>query len=105
MEEKEIRAIIRESLNQLFERRMVTYAFEISSKIGREIEGMEKTLDIQAMGDGAIGLYRYKDGNAYEIQIRPISLSKDKGRWGNLIQKAEPHPMKAWYKMLNPGQK
>lgn len=100
MEEKELRKLIREALNQLDEVRMVTYAFEISSKIGREIEGM-KTLDIQAMGDGAIALYRYKDGNAYEIQIRPIALSKQKGRWEKLIAKKEPHPMKAVYKILN----
>lgn len=100
MNEKELRKLIRETFNQLDEVRMVTFAFEISSRIGRELSGM-KTLDIQAMGDGAIGLYRYKDGNAYEIQIRPISLSKEKDRWEKLIKKKEEHPMKPFYRMLN----
>lgn len=103
MEEKELRKLIREALNQLDEVRMVTHTFDISSRIGREIEGM-KMLGLQGMADGTIGLYRYKDGNAYEIQIRPIALSKEKGRWEKLIKKKEPHPMKAWHKLLNPGK-
>lgn len=105
MNEKDLRKLIRESLSQLDEARMMTYTSEILSRIGREIPGL-KTLDIQSMGDGSAGFYRYeKDGNAYEIQIRPAGLVKYKERWGNLLKKKETHPMKPFYRMLNKDDK
>ena len=101
MSEKDIRKLIREALNQIDEARMVTYTTELLSKIGREVSGL-KTIDIQTMGDGSAGFYRYeKDGNAYEIQIRPAGLVKYKERWGKKMMKKEPHPMKPFYRMLN----
>ena len=99
MNEKDIRKIIKEELERLNETRMVTYTSEILSRIGREITNL-KTLDIQSTGDGSIGLYRYeKDGNAYEIQIRPASLIKDKYRWGNKLVSKE-HPSKPMFRDL-----
>jgi hypothetical protein len=99
MTEKDIRKLIREAINELEEARMVTYAYEIMSQFSKNVPGI-KTIDFQAMGDGMIGLYRYKDGNAYEIQIRPAGLSKNKERWGKLVKKNEPHPMKTIYRQL-----
>lgn len=105
MSEKDVRKLIREALNQLDEARIVTYPSEILSKIGKEVGGI-KTIDIQTMGDGATGLYRYeKDGNAYEIQIRPAGLVKYKERWGKRMIKKDPNPLKAAYNILNKGAK
>lgn len=97
----DIRKIIRETLNQLDESRMTTYSFEILSNIGKQVPGLSQ-LGLQSMSDGSVGLYRYeKDGNAYEIQIRPADLIKDKERWGKFLTKNEPHYMKDIYKILN----
>ena len=82
---------------------MVTFTSEILSKIGK-VDGM-KTLDIQSTGSGSIGLYRYKDGNAYEIEIKPAALIKYKERWGALLKKKEEHPIKPFYRMLNKNGK
>lgn len=101
MEEKDIRKIIKESLNQLDEARMITNTMGLISNMLRSVEGI-KILDIRGMADGTAGLFRYeKDGNAYEIEIRPASNIKGKSFWGNLLKKKEEHPMKAFHKMLN----
>ena len=31
--------------------------------------------------DGVAGIFRYEDGNAYEITIKPISEASHKGLW------------------------
>jgi hypothetical protein len=79
---------------------MTTSTFELMSKISRGIEGV-KIIDIRSMLDGTAGLFRYKDGNAYEIEIRPASSIKDKEFWGNKLKKKEEHPMKPFHRMLN----
>ena len=98
MDKKEVRKIIRETLEQLGESRMVTFTSDILWQAGKNIEGL-KPLNIQSMGDGSVGLYRYKDGNVYEIQIRPASLIKDKDRWGNILKPKE-NPTKKMYRDL-----
>lgn len=101
MTEKDIRKLIRESLEQLDESRGTTSTLELMSKMTRSTEGV-KVLDIRSMLDGTAGLFRYeKDGNAYEIEIRPASSIKDKEFWGNLLKKKDDHPMKPFYRMLN----
>jgi hypothetical protein len=100
MDEKSLRKLIRETLEQLDESRMSTSTFGLMSQVSRNIPGLER-LDIKTMSDGMAGLFRYKDGNAYEVQIRPASLIKDKDMWGNLLKKKEEHPLKPYYRMLN----
>jgi hypothetical protein len=101
MTEKDIRKLIRESLERLDESRMGTSTLELMGKMTRGAEGV-KVLDIRSMVDGMAGLFRYeKDGNAYEIEIRPASLIKDKEFWGNLLKKKEEHPMKPFHRILN----
>lgn len=105
MTEKDIRKLIRESLAQLDETRMVTSNLDIMGQISRNVPGL-KVLEIKSMFDGMAGLFRYeKDGNAYEIEIRPASLIKDKEFWGNLLKKKEEHPMKPFHRMLNKDAK
>ena len=104
MNEKDIRNIIKESLNQLYEARMATNSFEIVSKMIRNIDGI-KLLDIRSMADGTAGLFRYeKDGNAYEIEVRPASNIKDKGFWGNKLVSKE-HPDKSMFRDLGINKK
>jgi hypothetical protein len=105
MTEQDVRKLIRESLMSLDESRMTTFSLEIMGKIHRAIPEL-KPLDIRSMSDGTAGLFRYeKDGNAYEIEIRPASLIKDKDFWGAILKKKEPHPMKDIYKLINKNQK
>lgn len=97
----DIKKIIVESIQELLEARNVTYPSEILFKIGKEVSGIRR-IDMQTMGDGAAGLYRYeKDGNAYEIQIRPAALVKYKERWGNRMIKKSPGPVKMAHRILN----
>lgn len=105
MTDKDIRKLIRESLEQLYEARMSTSTLELMGKMTRSTDGI-KVLDIRSMVDGMAGLVRYeKDGNAYEIEIRPASSIKDKEFWGTILKKKEEHPMKPFYRMLNKDDK
>ena len=38
----------------------------------------EQRIDSWYIADGAVGLFRYKDGNAYEVTVRPARLSQYK---------------------------
>ena len=99
MTDKDIRKLIRESLSQLNEARTSSSTFELMSKMTRGVEGI-KILDIRSMLDGTAGLFRYeKDGNAYEIEIRPASSIKDKEFWGNKLVSKE-HPSKPMFRDL-----
>ena len=72
--ELNLKKLIRETLESLDESRMTTSTFSLVGQIGRSIPGL-KTLDIKSLSDGTAGLYRYeKDGNAYEIEVRPAGL-------------------------------
>lgn len=105
MNEKDIRKLIQESLNDLYESRMTTNTFSLASQMMRAVDGI-KILDIRSMADGTAALFRYeKDGNAYEIEIRPADNIKDKEFWGDILKKTEPHPMKDIYKILNKNSK
>jgi len=104
MNEKDIRKLIRESLESLDESGRATNTFEIASKITREVAGINM-LDIRSMLDGTAVLFRYdKDGNAYEIVIRPASSIKDKEFWGNKLVSKE-HPAKPMYRDLGINKK
>ena len=77
---KFIRKVLQES-------RMMTYTGEILSLISKSIPGI-KRLGFWSMGSGSVGLFRYeKDGNAYEIVIRPVDLGEFKDLYGDLIKK------------------
>lgn len=68
--------------------RLVTMASDIHSDITK-IPGITR-LGLWSLADGFVGLYRYdKDGNAYEIETRPIQLGKHKNLWGSIIKKKE----------------
>jgi len=70
------------------ESRMTTYTTKIASEIGQYVPEL-KRISIYTVADGTVGLYRYSDGNAYEIEIRPASLAKRKDVFGNLLKKRE----------------
>lgn len=71
----------------LLESRMMTYTGELLSLIGKSIPGI-KRLGFWSMGSGSVGLFRYeKDGNAYEVVIRPVDLGEFKDLYGDLIKK------------------
>lgn len=80
----------------LKESRMVTHTFQIASDIKRNVPGIEKLIELKSTGNGTVGLFRYRDGNAYEIVIRPVEYGEFKDYWGKLItkskQKEEPSP-------------
>lgn len=42
----------------------------------KNLDSLEEILDIRGMSDGFTVFARGKDGNAYEIEIRPASLAK-----------------------------
>ena len=84
MEDKEIA----ELLSEINEVRSPVFTGEIIQNISK-IEGMTR-LDTWAVGDGTVGLFRYeKDGNAYEIDVRPMSQSKHKELWGDKVKKKQ----------------
>lgn len=100
MDEKYIRKLIKESIEQIDEGRLTTSSLDIMGQISRNVPGM-KALEMKSMFDGMAGLFRYeKDGNAYEIQIRPASSIKDKSLWGKILQPKE-SPVKKLYRDLN----
>jgi len=64
-----------------------TYVDQIISDISK-VPGF-KRLDSWALGDGMTALYNYKDGNAYEITIRPAKHGQHKDLFGNILKKRE----------------
>jgi len=74
-----------ESINEV---RSPVYTAEILQKIS-SLSDMRK-LDSWFVADGTVGLFRFeKDGNAYEIEIRPIAKGTNKELWGDKIKKKE----------------
>ena len=66
--------------------RYYTYSTKIMAEIGK-LPGL-KRLNSWTVSDGIVGLFRYEhDGNAYEIEVRPISVGKHKELWGDQIKK------------------
>jgi hypothetical protein len=80
-----IRKAVRRELSLINETRMVTYTSKIVSDIGRNVPGMKKTLSVWSIASGSVGLFRYEDGNAYEIEVRPASLSRHKDIFGKYL--------------------
>jgi len=75
-----------EEAQEMLQERLETFASDIHREISK-IPGITR-LGFWSLADGFVGLYRYeKDGNAYEIEIRPIQLGKHKELWGNLVKK------------------
>lgn len=79
--------IIKEIVKKIFsEGRMITYCGKIISDIKKNVPSL-KLLNVWTLADGAVALFRNEeDGNAYEIEIRPISLGKHKELWGDMIK-------------------
>jgi len=77
---KNIRKIIKDELFKLNESRLITFTGDIMYSIGKNVPDL-KRIASNSMVDGSEGIFRYKDGNAYEIQIRPIEYANDKDNW------------------------
>lgn len=69
------------------EARNTTFTFEIIAELSK-VPSL-KRIDSWAIADGTVGLFRYSDGNAYEIEVRPISQGKHKNLWGDKLKKRE----------------
>lgn len=83
---------IKSFLKQLLtETRLVTYTGEIMNTIRKNTPDL-KMLQLRGFASGTMGLFRYKDGNAYEIVIRPVKLSEFKDDYGDLIKKKIDRP-------------
>jgi hypothetical protein len=77
-----------EQNQEVLNERLTTFVGDIHSEISK-IPGL-KRLNLWSTANGFVGLYRYeKDGNAYEIEIRPIQVGTQKALWGNQIKKRE----------------
>ena len=77
-----------EANQEVLNERLTTFASDIHSEISK-IPGL-KRLNLWSLANGFVGLYRYeKDGNAYEIEIRPVQVGTQKALWGNQIKKRE----------------
>jgi hypothetical protein len=77
-----------EENQELLNERLTTFASDIHSEISK-LPSL-KRLNLWSLANGFVGLYRYdKDGNAYEIEIRPVQVGTQKGLWGNQIKKRE----------------
>jgi hypothetical protein len=73
---------------EVLNERLVTFASDIHREISK-IPGL-KRINFWSLANGFVGLYRYeKDGNAYEIEIRPVQIGTQKALWGNQIKKRE----------------
>ena len=73
---------------QIDEVRSPVYTQEILQKISN-IADLNR-LDSWLVADGSVALFRYeRDGNAYEVEVRPISQGKSKELWGDKIKKKE----------------
>lgn len=77
-----------EENQEVLNERLTTFVGDIHSEISK-IPGL-KRLNLWSTANGFVGLYRYeKDGNAYEIEIRPVQVGTQKALWGNQIKKRE----------------
>jgi hypothetical protein len=77
-----------EGNQELLNERLTTFASDIHREISK-IPGLTR-INFWSLANGFVGLYRYeKDGNAYEIEIRPVQVGTQKGLWGNQIKKRE----------------
>jgi len=85
---KNIKSFIKQLLT---EARFVTYTGEIMGQISKSIPDL-KRLDLRGFASGTMGLFRYKDGNAYEIVIRPVKYSEFKDYYGDLVKKKIDRP-------------
>lgn len=73
---------------EILNERLTTFASEIHREISK-IPGLTR-INFWSLANGFVGLYRYdKDGNAYEIEIRPVQVGTQKALWGNQIKKRE----------------
>lgn len=57
-------------------------AFDLASAIGRQVDSIEKLVDINYTSNGVVALYRTKDGNAYQVEIKAAQYA-DKSKFGN----------------------
>jgi len=90
---EEIKKLIKkETAKQLNETRLVTFAGQIASDIKKNVPGIQKQLGLSYIVDGITGLYRYEDGNAYEITIKPVKFAQYKDIWKKLITKKKTEP-------------
>ncbi len=66
---------------------MVTYTGMMLSEIKNALPHL-KSLGISSHARGTVGLFRNeKDGNAYEIDIRPAKLAQHPDIWGDILVK------------------
>lgn len=56
-----------------------TNIMEFLSKLGKTHPDVEKMVDLWSQIDGFAALYRTKDGNAYEVTVRPAEYAKHPG--------------------------
>lgn len=65
---------------------MITFCTKMLSDIKKNNPNL-KMIGLNSLVDGAVGLFRNSDdGNAYEIEIRPVSEGHYKDLWGDLIK-------------------
>lgn len=69
----------------LYEGRSVTYTGKIMDDISKHPD--LKRLDLRTFASGTMGLFRYTDGNAYEIVVRPVKYGEFKADYGDIIKK------------------
>ncbi len=66
---------------------MVTLTFKMLGEIKKSLPHL-KMLGMFSHARGSVALFRNdEDGNAYEIDIRPVDLGNFKDDWGNVIKK------------------
>lgn len=73
-------------MNQIYKRQFCedrpSKAFQLASEIGRQVGSIEKLVDMNYTSNGVVALYRTKDGNAYQVEIKPAKYA-DPGKFGN----------------------
>jgi hypothetical protein len=73
-------------MNQLYKRQFFetrpSKCLQLASEIGRQVSSIEKIVHINYTVDSVVGLYRTKDGNAYQIEIKPAKYA-DHEKFGN----------------------
>ncbi len=63
-----------------------THIFDIIKDL-HKTSNIEKRIDSWYIADGAVGLFRGTDGNAYEIVVRPAKMGQFKKLFSKYLEK------------------
>lgn len=73
------RDIVEGTKEENLEEARATNIMGFLGKLAKESSDIEKLVDLWSQADGFAALYRMKDGNAYEVTVRPAQFADHPG--------------------------